>query len=87
MLKQIRLGLIGCGVIGQVHLRLAPTIEGAAFAAVCDLREEAARASEDVSMGVTAQGKTFLGFFAGGHRGFGHKRRGRRSSDGAIAGD
>ena len=52
-----------------------------------NVREEAARASEDVSMGVTAQGKTFLGFFAGGHRGFGHKRRGRRSSDGAIAGD
>jgi len=51
------------------------------------VREEAARASEDASMGVTAQGKTFLDFFAGGHRGFGHKRRGRRSSDGAIAGD
>lgn len=47
MLKQIRLGLIGCGVIGQVHLRLAPSIEGATFAAVCDVREDAARAAAE----------------------------------------
>jgi predicted dehydrogenase len=43
----IRLGLIGCGVIGQVHLRLAPSIPGAEFVAVCDVREETARAAAE----------------------------------------
>lgn len=39
----VKLGLVGCGVIGQVHLRVAPAIEGAAFTAVCDVREDIAR--------------------------------------------
>lgn len=39
----LKLGLVGCGVIGQVHLRVAPAIEGAHFTAVCDVREDIAR--------------------------------------------
>jgi predicted dehydrogenase len=39
----IRLGLVGCGVIGQVHLRVAKTIPDAQFVAVCDVREDVAR--------------------------------------------
>lgn len=52
-----------------------------------NVREAAAQAKADTALGVTLQGKTFLDFFDGGHRGFGQKRRGRRSSDGAVAGD
>ncbi len=39
----IRLGLVGCGVIGQVHLRVAKSIPDAQFVAVCDVREDIAR--------------------------------------------
>lgn len=39
----IRLGLVGCGVIGRVHLRVSQSIADAQFVAVCDVREEAAR--------------------------------------------
>ena len=50
-------------------------------------REEAARARENQELATTLQGKAFLEFFAGGHRGFGHKRRARRSTDGAASVD
>lgn len=43
MLSDVRLGLVGCGVIGQVHLRVAQSIPGARFVAVCDVREQLAR--------------------------------------------
>jgi predicted dehydrogenase len=43
MLKQVQLGLVGCGVIGQVHLRVAQRIPGARFVAVCDVRGDIAR--------------------------------------------
>jgi predicted dehydrogenase len=39
----IRLGLVGCGVIGQVHLRVAQSIPDAQFVAACDVREDVAR--------------------------------------------
>jgi len=39
----IRLGLVGCGVIGQVHLRVSKSIPDAQFVAVCDVREDVAR--------------------------------------------
>lgn len=39
----IRLGLVGCGVIGQVHLRVSKSIPDAQFVAVCDVREAVAR--------------------------------------------
>lgn len=45
MAAQVRLGVVGCGVIGQFHLRAAqgwPTIQ---LAAVADLRAEAAAAT------------------------------------------
>lgn len=40
----IRLGLVGCGVIGQVHLQVSKSIPDAQFVAVCDVREGVARA-------------------------------------------
>ncbi len=43
MLKDVRLGLVGCGVIGQVHLRVAKSIPDAQFVAVCDVRADIAR--------------------------------------------
>jgi predicted dehydrogenase len=43
MSSTVKLGLVGCGVIGQVHLRVAQAIDGAAFTAVCDVREDVAR--------------------------------------------
>lgn len=49
-----------------------------------NVREEAAKARQTPDLATTAQGKAFLDFFAGGHRGFGHKRRARRASDGAA---
>ncbi len=42
MLRDVRLGVIGCGVIGQVHLRVAHDIPGARVTAVCDVRESLA---------------------------------------------
>jgi len=46
-----------------------------------NVREEALRAIACSDLGTTAQGRAFLEFFAGGHRGFGHKRRNRRATD------
>jgi UDP-N-acetylglucosamine acyltransferase len=50
----------------------------------CNLREEAQKALGDGDLGVTAQGRAFLEFFAGGHRGFGHKRKPRFNGEAAV---
>jgi len=39
----VRLGLVGCGVIGRVHLQASRQIAEAQFVAVCDTRLEAAQ--------------------------------------------
>lgn len=45
--RPVRLGLVGCGVIGQIHLKMAQTPAEApndyAFAAICDVREDVAQ--------------------------------------------
>lgn len=41
-MKPVQLGLVGCGVIGQAHLRAAASLSHARFVAVCDVRKEAA---------------------------------------------
>jgi UDP-N-acetylglucosamine acyltransferase len=47
-------------------------------------RDEARRVLECGDGGATPQGKAFLHFFTGGHRGFGRKRRSRRGGDAAV---
>ena len=42
-MQPVQLGLVGCGVIGQAHLRATANLPQLRFAAVCDVREEAAR--------------------------------------------
>lgn len=39
-MKKINLGLIGLGVIGQMHLKMAQTLDGAQVTAICDVRED-----------------------------------------------
>lgn len=46
-----------------------------------NVREAAQQVLTDGQLGATPQGRAFLEFFAGGHRGFGHKRHKRRSTD------
>lgn len=41
-MKPVQLGLVGCGVIGQAHLRAAASLPPVRFVAVCDVRKEAA---------------------------------------------
>ncbi len=42
-MEEVRLGIIGCGVIGRVHAQQATQIPNLRLVAVADLREEAAR--------------------------------------------
>ncbi|HET7560067.1 MAG TPA: Gfo/Idh/MocA family oxidoreductase [Limnochordia bacterium] len=42
-MKRVKLGIIGCGVIGSHHLKAAAACEQIELAAVADLREEVAR--------------------------------------------
>ncbi len=58
----------------------------AVFLAGGNVRDEAQKALATGELGVTPQGHEFLEFFAGGRRGFGHKRR-RRTGDGRAEAD
>lgn len=42
-MESVRVGVIGCGVIGRVHLKCLSKIPSAKIAAVADIREEAAK--------------------------------------------
>ena len=46
-MDEIGIGVIGCGVIGNVHLSQLAEVEGARVAAVADLRDEAAKAAAE----------------------------------------
>lgn len=51
-MQPVRLGIIGCGVIGRVHLRYATQLSLTEVVAVADLREQAAReAAEQFGIG------------------------------------
>jgi predicted dehydrogenase len=54
MLTPVRLGVIGCGVIGQVHLRLAQSVPGAHIAAICDAQAETLRTTAQAHPDATA---------------------------------
>ena len=43
-LKQIRFGIVGCGVISDWHARAIGEIEGAVLTGVTDIRQESAHA-------------------------------------------
>jgi UDP-N-acetylglucosamine acyltransferase len=58
----------------------------AVFLAGGNVRDEAEKALAGGELGATPQGRMFLQFFTGGHRGFGHKRRSRRGGSDAAAG-
>lgn len=45
MNETIKLGLVGCGVIGQVHLRVAASLPQVQFGAVCDVRADVVQAA------------------------------------------
>ena len=42
-MSPVRLGLVGLGVIGQIHLKMGAGLHDAAFTAVCDVRDELVR--------------------------------------------
>jgi len=51
-MEKVRMGIIGCGVIGNVHLRMAQNSGAVDIVAVADLREESARrAAESFGIG------------------------------------
>ena len=54
----------------------------AVFSGAGNLREQAEKVLAAGELGTTPQGRAFLEFFAGGHRGFGHKRRPKRGEHG-----
>lgn len=46
-MRQVKVGVIGLGVMGSNHVRVINDIEGAKLVAVCDIREEVAKATAD----------------------------------------
>ena len=49
MSRTMRVGLVGCGKVGQIHADALATLPGAELAAVCDADESRARAFADRS--------------------------------------
>ena len=44
-MQKINLGLVGLGVIGQMHLKVAATMPHVAFTAICDVRQDLAQST------------------------------------------
>jgi len=49
-MRQIRVGVVGCGVIGRVHMKAVTECRQAALAAVADVREEVSPSRRDELM-------------------------------------